>query len=57
MKEQLLKQEVQLRAEMNQKLSDKDFELKKMIAELESRMMNRSFYKGGQSGQYAPQRP
>ena len=32
---------------MNQKLSEKDMELKKMIAELESRMMSRSFYKGG----------
>jgi hypothetical protein len=30
---------------MNQKLSEKDFELKKMIAELESRMMNRTFEK------------
>lgn len=28
---------------MNQKLSEKDFELKKMIAELESRLMARSF--------------
>lgn len=43
MKEQLLVQEVKLRAEMNQKLSDKDLELKKMIAELEQRMMSRSF--------------
>ncbi len=32
--EQLRIQEVNLRAEMNQKLSEKDFELKKMIAEL-----------------------
>jgi len=30
---------------MNQKLSEKDFELKKMIAGLESRMMNRTFEK------------
>lgn len=29
---------------MNQKLSEKDFELKKMIAELESRMMSRTVH-------------
>lgn len=46
LKEQLVIQEVKLRAEMNQKLSDKDFELKKMIAELEQRMMSRSFQPG-----------
>ena len=57
LKEQLLVQEVKLRAEMNQKLSDKDFQLKKMIAELQSRMMSRSFHKGGKSEGYAPQRP
>lgn len=29
---------------MNQKLSEKDFELKKMIAELESKMMSRTVH-------------
>jgi hypothetical protein len=32
---------------MNQKLSEKDLELKKMIAELESRMMSRTVQGGG----------
>lgn len=44
MTEQLRIQEVNLRAEMNQKLSEKDFELKKMIAELESKMMSRTVH-------------
>ena len=35
-------QEVNLRAEMNDKLASKDLELKKMIAELEQKMMSRT---------------
>jgi hypothetical protein len=45
--EQLRIQEVNLKAEMNLKLSEKDFELKKMMAELESRMMGRTVQAGG----------
>lgn len=32
---------------MNQKMSEKDFQLKKMIAELEARMMNRTTQRVG----------
>ena len=35
-------QEVNLRAEMNDKLAQKDQELKKMIAELEQKMLSRT---------------
>lgn len=51
LKEELLAQEVKLRAEMNHKLSEKDLELRKMIAELESRMMSRPSYSAAWQGE------